>query len=185
MEARERILAEAERVVLASGPAQLRVTAVARALGMSHANVYRYFKSRRALVEAIAEAHLARARSAVQEAMRGAGPRASAKLEAAAVAMARHKEAQQQSGAHRVVAMILDDAPELAARHLAAQHYRLAAVLEQGTDDGELAVDDPVDTAHAVLDALAAIHHPALQSPGRLEARARRLVRLLLRGLQA
>ena len=54
-ETRERILAAAEDAAAAAWPAKTTVADVARALGMSHANVYRHFASKAELRDVVAE----------------------------------------------------------------------------------------------------------------------------------
>ncbi|MBX2800215.1 MAG: TetR/AcrR family transcriptional regulator [Myxococcales bacterium] len=187
MDTRTAILDEAERIVLTEGHEQLRVTTVARRLEMSHANVYRYFPNRQALVEAVARRHMAIGQAAVRTVLQAPGS-ASERLENAAVALAEHKLAQQRNGAHRVVAMVLSEAPELATTHFAAHAAWIAAVLQEGTASGELAVHDPQGVACTLIDALAAVHHPALAvaaDPERLVARARAIMALCLTGLVA
>ena len=50
-----RILDEAERQILSLPTGKLRVVDVAAALGMSHANVYRFFKNRDALLDGLVD----------------------------------------------------------------------------------------------------------------------------------
>ncbi len=52
---RERILTAAEELLRRHGPAKTTVADVARALGMSHANVYRHFASKAELRDVVAE----------------------------------------------------------------------------------------------------------------------------------
>lgn len=54
-----RIIELATAHVRRNGPARLTITEIAEAAGMSHANVYRYFRSKAALIEAISVAWLA------------------------------------------------------------------------------------------------------------------------------
>lgn len=52
-EARERILAAAEKALVAHGPDGVRIAELARALGVTHPAILHHFKSREALVEAV------------------------------------------------------------------------------------------------------------------------------------
>jgi len=52
---RDRILDAADALLQRLGPARMGVVDVARALGMSHANVYRHFDSKAALRDAVVE----------------------------------------------------------------------------------------------------------------------------------
>src|ERR1700753_2191056 len=65
-DARDRILNAAEDLLRRHGPAKTTVVDVARALEMSHANVYRHFASKQALQDAVAEDWLKRVSAPLQ-----------------------------------------------------------------------------------------------------------------------
>ena len=56
---RERILAAARDLIVARHPSALSVAEIARAAGVSHRTVYRYFATKEALIEAVADRPLA------------------------------------------------------------------------------------------------------------------------------
>ncbi|MEL6346329.1 MAG: TetR/AcrR family transcriptional regulator [Myxococcota bacterium] len=183
---RQQILDAAEAVVLRDGHDRLRITAIARQLGMSHANIYRYFENRQALVEAVAAKHLRRSLQVVRDVVEGPGSVAE-RLEGCFVAMAQHKLSQVADGSHQVAAMVLEAAPPLAAQHFQQQHAQIVRLLAEGVADGGLRTLDPDAVAATVIDAATAIYHPGLvarSDPSTLLARARALARLLLQGLE-
>lgn len=65
---RRQIIAATDTLISQKGLSATSVSAVARALGMSHANVYRHFKSRDALLIAVAETWMAETRAACEAA---------------------------------------------------------------------------------------------------------------------
>lgn len=65
---RQQIIAATDALISQKGLSATSVSAVARALGMSHANVYRHFKSRDDLLIAVAEIWMAETRAACEAA---------------------------------------------------------------------------------------------------------------------
>lgn len=65
---RQQIIAATDALISEKGLSATSVSAVARALGMSHANVYRHFKSRDDLLIAVAETWMAETRAACEAA---------------------------------------------------------------------------------------------------------------------
>src|SRR3546814_4915130 len=91
-EARARILVTANRLFRQYGHGKTTVADIAAELGMSPANVYKFFPSRETIVEASVEINLAVLQSRILEAVRQARKPAG-KLEAIVLAMIReHKE---------------------------------------------------------------------------------------------
>jgi AcrR family transcriptional regulator len=65
---RHQIIAATDALISKKGLSATSVSAVARALGMSHANVYRHFKSKDDLLTAVAETWMAETRAACENA---------------------------------------------------------------------------------------------------------------------
>jgi AcrR family transcriptional regulator len=193
-ETRERILKAAEDLLRRHGPAKTTVVDVARALDMSHANVYRHFASKTELQDAVANRWLQAISRPLKEIARGEGPYAkkgaSARLEQWVLALAAAKQRK-----------VLDD-PELfatyhavavAARDVAEAHVQelrdqVAAIIREGVTEGEFKVADPDAAATAVLGATIRFHHPhhVKESQGRIDPKEiRTLLKLVLAGLRA
>lgn len=83
-----RLLAVAAEEIRRHGARRVTVVAVAEAAGMSHANVYRYFTSKTALVDAVSAAWLKSVEAALAD-VAGAPDPADDKLERMLVALAR------------------------------------------------------------------------------------------------
>ena len=188
-ETRERILKAAEDLLRRHGPAKTTVVDVARALEMSHANVYRHFASKTELQDAVADRWLKAISEPLQKIAHGKGT-ASARLERWVLTLAAAKQRK-----------VLDD-PELfatyhavavAARHVAEAHVdelrnQLATIIRDGIAAGEFKVSDPDAAAMAVFSATTRFHHPhhVKESAGRIDpAQIRALMKLLLAGLRS
>jgi AcrR family transcriptional regulator len=81
--AREEILDAAERLLVADGPAALRVQAVAREVGVTDANVHYHFGSRDALLQAVVRRAARRLRDDVTEVLERWEPEPAAVVELA------------------------------------------------------------------------------------------------------
>jgi AcrR family transcriptional regulator len=188
-EMRERILRAAEDLLRRHGPAKTTVVDVARALDMSHANVYRHFASKAALHDAVAERWLKKISLPLEAIADGPG-RADARLERWVATLAEAKRAK-----------VLDD-PELFAtyhalaqavrevvdEHVAELHHQILRILADGVAQGEFKVKDLDAAAQAVLHATTRFHHPhhVRESGGRAnDAEIRAVLKLVLAGLRA
>lgn len=186
---RERILEAAEDLLRRHGPAKTTVVDVARALDMSHANVYRHFASKAALQDAVAQRWLKKVSEPLAAIAQQQG-KAAARLENWVLTLAAAKRAK-----------VLDD-PELFAtyhavvqavrtvidEHVAELRRQLARIIKDGIAQGEFKVSDPDAAALAVLQATAMFHHPhhVRESGGRPNAHEiRAVLKLLLAGLRA
>ena len=188
---RERILEAAELLLRRHGPAKTSVVDVARALGMSHANIYRHFASKAALQDAVAERWLHTVSDPLAELADASGP-AGARLEAwvLALAAAKRRKVLQDPEIFATYHAIVELARGVVESHVATLRGQLARIIRAGIASGEFAPTDPDAAAAAVLDATARFHHPhhVLESAGRADeedAAARRVLSLLVGGLRA
>jgi AcrR family transcriptional regulator len=184
---RERILAAAEEVIRRFGPAKATVLDVARALGVSHAAVYRHVASKAELRDLVVgrwmEGLMAPLRPIAAEA--GPAPQRLRRLFEALGAAKRHRATGDPAlfAAYRTLAA---DAQPLAAAHV-EELVRLAAeIIRAGVAEGSFQPVEPLATARAVLSATSRFHHPAHAAewgaPG-LDAAFEEVWRLLMRGL--
>ena len=186
---RARIMDTAEALFRRIGYAKTAVADIASELRMSPANVYRFFPSKTAIVQAICQRCLteldekawAVARSKVS---------ASERLERLQLEiLAYHKENHLTD--QRVNDMVLA-AIELSwgAIRTHKEHMRmvLEAILREGVERGEFEPLDPRETSRLLMLSLVHFCHPVLvaqylQEKGELEPDARALVRFLLRAI--
>jgi AcrR family transcriptional regulator len=186
---RERILDAAETLLRRHGPAKTTVSDVARALDMSHANVYRHFDSKAALQDAVAERWLSKVSTPLERFVTRKGP-AAKRLEGWVLALAEAKRRKvlddpEMFETYRVVA---EAAREVIADHLAHLHRQVAAIVADGVKAGEFKVKDPDQAARALLSATLRFHHPHLvQASGGADSEAdiKAVMKLVIAGLKA
>ena len=159
---RDRIVATAESVIRRFGPAKATVVDVARALGVSHAAVYRHVATKAELRDLVvgrwAEATMPPLRAIT--CVPGPAPQRLRQLFDALIAVKRRRAADDPElfSAYRTLAA---DAQSVAAAHLDELVALAATVIRAGVQDGTFRAVDPEATGRAVLFATARFHHPA------------------------
>jgi AcrR family transcriptional regulator len=189
---RGRILDAAEALMRRHGLAKTTVVDVARALGMSHANVYRHVASKAALQDAVAERWLHAVSAPLALVADGEGP-AAERLVAwvEALVAAKRRKVLDDPELFATYHAVAEAAREVVGAHVAELRAQLGRIVRDGVERGEFAVSDPDAAAAAVLDATVRFHHPhhvaaagsAGPAPG--DEEVRRVLRLLLAGLKA
>jgi len=158
----DRILATAEDVVRRFGPAKATVVDVARALGVSHAAVYRHVATKAELRDLVVsrwvEATMAPLRAIA--ALPGPAPERLRGLFDALIAVKRRRAADDPElfTAYRTLAA---DAQSVAAAHIDELIGLAATVIRRGVEEGTFRIGDPVAAGRAVLLATSRFHHPA------------------------
>lgn len=159
---RDQILSTAEDVIRRFGPAKATVVDVARALGVSHAAVYRHVASKaelRALVVGRwAESTMAPLRAIA--AQKAPAPKRLRRLFDTLIGVKRQRATEDPElfAAYRTLAA---DAKSVVAEHV-AELIRLAAkVIRSGVEEGTFRTVDPAAAGRAVLFATSRFHHPA------------------------
>ena len=185
-----RILDLATQFVRQNGPARTTIVAVAEAAGMSHANVYRYFKSKAALVDAISAAWLRQIEADVRVIVEGPDP-AHDKLERLLLAIHRayrdKLERDPQIFALFVAATI--EQRTFARKHRQRLQSEVRKVLDEGITQGGLAGADSGPALALVFDMMHRFVHPsavaldAESARSGLDRRVARVLRPLLRAL--
>ena len=184
---RAEILAAAEEQLRRVGRDRFRVTELARDLGMSHGNVYRYFSSRERLIEALAEVWYEQAQAEVLAAAALPGT-AIERLERFVIEFLRLKRAQvEDPHVRRVLEAIIEEAPHMPEKRLDVIRATIASIIKDGIEADELRPTDATAAAEAFVDATAAFYRPSLVAIAPLEIlepRARAVVALLIDGLR-
>jgi AcrR family transcriptional regulator len=158
----DRIVAAAEDVVRRYGPAKATVVDVARALGVSHAAVYRHVATKAELRDLVvgrwAEATMPPLRAIAAEP--GPAPQRLRRLFDALIAVKRGRATDDPelfaayraltAGAQAIVTVHVDELIALA-----------AAIVRSGIDDGTFRAVDAVAASRAILFATSRFHHPA------------------------
>jgi AcrR family transcriptional regulator len=136
---------------------------VAERLGMSSANIYRFFPSKQALTDAVCASQLAALTEAARAAANRSGPareRARAMILALHVAM--REQMLHQSRVHEIVDVALKERWPAIDAFVANCAEMLAAVIADGQSRGEFGSGDPTKLAFHTLFACAAVYHPTL-----------------------
>ena len=159
---RDQILATAEDVIRRFGPAKANVVDVARALGVSHAAVYRHVATKAELRELVvgrwAEATMPSLR--VAAAQPGPAPLRLRQLFDALIAVKRRRAAEDPElfAAYRTLAA---DARSVVDAHVEELVNLTATIIRSGVEEGTFRPVDPLAAGRAVLFATSRFHHPA------------------------
>jgi AcrR family transcriptional regulator len=186
---RARIMDTAEALFRRLGFAKTAVADIAAELKMSPANVYRFFPSKNAIIEAICQRCLGELEARAWAVARSPGSAADRIERLVLEIIAYHKENLLTE--QRVNDMVLA-AIELswAAIRAHKEHMRMVfeAILREGVERGEFALTDARETSRLMMLSLVHFCHPMLvaqylQDQENLEADARATVHFLLRAI--
>jgi AcrR family transcriptional regulator len=186
---RQQILDAAQVRLVQYGYHKTTMAEIADDVGMSAANLYRYFKSKEDIAADCAarclNERLARLRTIAQR----AGTDAASRLTDYALELVAdsHALAGRDSKIGELVATITRQRPALVHEKLGVHERLIADILTDGAARGELDVDDAEDAARQVLGALMLFDVPlfvGLYPRAEFERRARATVSLLLDGLR-
>jgi AcrR family transcriptional regulator len=164
---RERIMATAEALFRRLGFAKTAVADIAAELRMSPANIYRFFDSKNAIVEAICQ----RMERLILE------------------ILAYHKEnLVTEQRVNELVVAAIEHSWETIRAHKDAMRNVVELVLRDGIDAGDFEPVDPRETAELIMRSVVPFTNPlvvgqCLEEGDDLEAQARASVRFLLRAI--
>ncbi len=186
---RARILAAAERRFRHYGFAKTTIVDIASDCAMSHANVYRFFRNKTELVDAIAEDWLGKSERVCRDVLRRS---ASAKQRLVDFVIELHRwkrrEHLRDGRVYELLAMATHEGRPFITVHQRALADILVEIIEDGNRRGEFAVPDPPLVAQVIQDATLKFCHPQLVAQYQsepLEAQAENVMRTLIAGLPA
>lgn len=184
-----RILETAEALFRRLGYAKTAVADIAAELGMSPANVYRFFPSKAAIVEAICE----RALFALHDkgwAVTRSRASASVRLERLFLEiLAYHKEnLLTEQRVNDMVLIAIEQNWKAIQEHKQVMRTMVEVILRDGIEAGEFEPIDPVDASQSIFRSLVSFCHPmllaqCLQEGQDVETEARKTVAFLLRAI--
>ncbi|MFC8508371.1 TetR family transcriptional regulator [Streptomyces sp. NPDC057411] len=185
----ERILEATEEVLRRYGPAKATVVDVARVLGVSHGSVYRHFRTKAALREAVTERWLSRTEVALAELTGAPGRPAPEKLQAwfATLFEAKRHKAGDDPELFATYGVLIDENSGVVDRHIEVLVEQVRSIVEEGTREAEFTAPDPEATARALFYATARFHDPAYAPEWRrpaIQGEFDAVIELLLRGLR-
>jgi len=186
---RARIMETAEALFRRLGYAKAAVADIASELGMSPANVYRFFPSKIAIVQAICQRCLAELEAKVWSVARGRGP-AGERLERLVLeVLAYHKEnLLEEQKVNDIVTVAMEESWDAIMAHKEVQRTAIELILRDGIETGEFEPVEPRETSALIMRSYVSFCHPILIAEGvqdsrDLETEARALVRFLLRAI--
>ena len=159
---RDQILATAEDVIRRFGPAKATVVDVARALGVSHAAVYRHVATKAELRDLVVgrwvETTMPPLRAIAD--LPGSAPQRLRQLVDTLIAIKRRRAADDPElfAAYRTLAA---DAQSVVTAHVKEMVALASEVIRSGVKEGTFRTVDPVAAGRAVLLATSRFHHPA------------------------
>ena len=187
-EARARIVVTANRLFRQYGHTKTTVADIAAELRMSPANIYKFFASREAIVEASVEINLAVLRKRLEEAVRQARKPVE-KLEAAVLAMIRENKdsLRNERQLYKLVLMATENNWACVQDYIDSVIGVLADIIAEGNRTGEFRIADVTETAQLLFGCLQSLIHPLLTQDieqAELEKTAIAQVRLLVKALR-
>lgn len=186
----ERILEATEEVLRRHGPSKATVVDVARALGVSHGSVYRHFRTKAELREAVTKRWLDRTMAKMQRVVDRTEPSATQTLRDWLGTLFDLK--RRASGADpelfETYQVLLGESSAVVAGHVTELVAHLTTIVERGVARGEFVLlpGGATVTARALLDGSARFHNPAhapeWTDPG-IDDEFAAVTELLIRGL--
>jgi AcrR family transcriptional regulator len=186
---RERIMATAETLFRRLGFAKTAVADIAAELHMSPANIYRFFDSKNAIVEAICRRCLSEVEERAWAVARSKAPAAQRMERLILEILAYHKEnLVTEQRVNELVVAAIEHSWETIRAHKDAMRNVVELVLRDGIDAGDFEPVDPRETAELIMRSLVPFTNPlvvgqCLEEGDDLEAQARASVRFLLRAI--
>lgn len=162
-ETRNRILEVAEEHFRRVGYAKTAIADIAAALGMSPANIYRFFPSKGAINEAIARRLLEQSHVIARAIVAEDRPAAD-RLEALVLALHRYNTSQYvtERRLHDMVEVAMAENWPIVEAHLAEVISIFGALIADGVARGEFAPCDPRQAATLVKHCFVCVLHPSL-----------------------
>lgn len=161
---RDRILDATVEQLRRHGPAKTGVVDVARALDMSHSNVYKHFASKSALFDAVAERWLVQVMAPLTKITADKKTPAPKRLKAwvRTLAEVKRKKVLDDPEMFAVYGSVTADAHEVVARHIARLIDEVSEILRDGVKAGDWSLKSIDGAAKMILNASSRFHHPAM-----------------------
>src|SRR5262245_16323084 len=188
---RARIIETAEALFRRLGFAKTAVADIAAELGMSPANVYRFFPSKNAIVEAICQRCLSELDERMWMAARSRAP-AAARMERLFLEIfAYHKDNLiTEKRVHDIVLVAMENNWAAIEAHIQVMCNVIELILRDGIEAGEFEPVDPHPTAELIKRAMVHFCHPLMvaeylreRDEAQAESDTRESVRFLLRAV--
>jgi AcrR family transcriptional regulator len=186
---RARIMETAEALFRRLGFAKTAVADIAAELDMSPANIYRFFSSKNAIVEAICKRCLSEVEEKAWAVARSKTPAAQRMERLILEILAYHKEnLVTEQRVNELVVAAIEHSWDAIRAHKDVMRNVTELILRDGIEAGEFEPVDPRDTAELIMRSVLVFTHPllvgqCLEEGEDLEAEARASVRFLVRAI--
>ncbi|WP_374630382.1 TetR/AcrR family transcriptional regulator [Ferrovibrio sp.] len=188
---REQILDAARAQLRRYGEAKTNVVDIARALGTSHTTIYRHFRSKAEIFDAVVAEAMRDEEEMARRFVDVDGP-AAERLEAMVLALHARKRERFAGDpeVYQLYRRIVDERPDIIAAYARAMTALIAQILADGIKRREFKIDDVAIAAGVVRDAVTVFVHPAhveaaVKAGLPVEAMARNVVRSLVAAFRA
>lgn len=183
---RATILETAKTLMRRFGGDKMTVVDIARAMDMSHANVYRFFKTKSEILDAIVDDWLAKVEEFVEAIAQRPEP-ASARIEAVVLELHRKRRQKllKEPELYETYRRVAELRPDMLARRRQKILDVFRRLLDIGMETGEFERIDSQQMATVLKDATALFLHPMMIQAAlheRTETRGRDVVRAILAG---
>lgn len=187
-ETRKLILQTAREHLRRFGEGKMTIVDVAKSLGMSHANVYRYFRNKAEILDAIVDEWLAKV-EALLEPITKMPASAAHRIELVVLEIYRRRRQKLEADAEvfETFRRMIATRPDAVARRIKRIDDVFRLLLKEGIENGEFKRIDVVAAALALDDATTVFLHPLMTSSlmsDTSEARVVNVVRLVLAGFR-
>jgi AcrR family transcriptional regulator len=186
---RARIIETAEALFRRLGFAKTAVADIAGELGMSPANVYRFFPSKNAIVEAICQRCLSELDEKAWVVARSRAS-AGARIERLFLEIMKYhlENLIEEKRVHDIVLVAMENNWEAVQAHMERIRAIIEVILRDGIESGEFERVEPHETSLLIKKAMVAFCHPLMLAEGLqdgedLEPQARATIRFLLRAI--
>lgn len=158
----EKILDAARAQVRRYGEAKTNVVDIARALGTSHTTIYRHFRSKNDVFDAIVVAAMRDEEALARAYVHADGP-ASERLLSFVLALHQRKRERLKNDPelYQLYRRVVDERPDIVRDYAQAMTRLVAAILSDGVNRNEFRIDDIAAAAGVVRDAATTYVDPA------------------------
>jgi AcrR family transcriptional regulator len=186
---RARIMETAEALFRRLGFAKTAVADIAAELRMSPANIYRFFDSKNAIVQAICRRCLSEVEDKAWAVARSKAPAAQRLERLVLEILAYHKEnLVTEHRVNELVVAAIEHSWDTIRTHKDAMRHVIELIVRDGIEAGEFEQVEPRETAELIMRAIVPFTNPlvvgqCLEEGDDLEAQARASVRFLMRAI--
>ncbi len=160
---KQRVIDAARGHIRRYGEAKTNVVDIARALGTSHTTIYRHFRTKAEVFDAIAAEAMRDEQDLADTFVRATDQSASERLTGLVVSLHQRKvdRFKNDPEVYGLYRRVVEERPEIVRNYAEAMTRLVAAILADGVQKGEFKIDDVPAAAGVVRDAVTVFIHPA------------------------